>query len=113
MTVSTDYDYTRFTELDNTGEQYDLFKSAYKNIRFALPTVQTITVKDPDIGNLAGLAFRIYGDVSMWRMILAFNGLQDPIQDMWAGQILNLPAKSAVIAYLNEQLHSKQQTFTI
>jgi hypothetical protein len=113
MSVSNDYDYTRFTPLDSSGEAYDQFKSAYKNIRFALPTVQTVTVKESDIGNLAGLAFRVYGDVSMWRMILAFNGLQDAIQDMWAGQILNLPAKAAVIAYLNEQLHSQQQTFTI
>lgn len=113
MPVSSDYDYTRFTPIDNSGEQYDIFKSAYKNIRFALSTTQTLTVKESDIGNLAGIAFRIYGDVSMWRMILSFNGLIDPIQDMWAGQVLNLPSKAAVIAYLNEQLHSKQQTLTI
>lgn len=113
MTVSSDYDYSRFTPLDNTGEQYNVFASAYKNIRFALSTTQTLTVKDSDVGNLAGIAFRIYGDVSMWRMILAFNGLNDPLQDMWPGQVLNLPSKAAVIAYLNEQIHSQQQTLTI
>lgn len=113
MAVSTDYDYTRFTPLDNTGESYDFLRSSYKNIRFALPTAQTITVTEPDIANLAGLAYRVYGDTSLWRMILAFNGLNDPIQDMWPGQVLNLPSKPAIIAYLNEQTHTKQQTFTI
>ena len=111
--TDTDYDYSRFTPLDNTLNQYDVFRSAYKNIRFALPTTQTIQINESDIANLAGLAFRFYGDTSLWRMILAYNGLQDPIQDMWAGQILNLPSKSAVIAYLNEQTHTKQETMVI
>lgn len=113
MAVSTDYDYTRFTKIDSSGESYDFLRSAYKNIRFALPTAQTLTVKEPDIGNLAGIAFRVYGDTSLWRMILAFNGLVDPIQDMWSGQVLNLPSKAAVIAYLNEQTQTQQETFTI
>lgn len=113
MAVSADYDYSRFTKLDNTGTNYDVFRSAYKNIRFALPAVQTMVVREPDIGNLAGIAFRVYGDVSLWRMIMAFNGMQDPIQDMWPGQVLKFPAKAAVIQYLNSQLQSQQQTITI
>lgn len=113
MTVSSDYDYSRFTSLDNTGDAYNFVRSAYKNIRFAIPAVQTLVVKDPDVGNLAGIAFRVYGDVSLWRMILAYNGMQDPIQDMYPGQVLKLPAKTAVIQYLNSQLQSQQQTITI
>jgi len=111
--MSQDFDYSKFTPLDNTLQQYNIFRSAYKNIRFALPVNETITVKEHDIGNLAGLAFKSYGDVSMWRVIQEYNGIQDPIQDMWAGQILKLPLKSAVIQYMNDQLHSKSQTFII
>lgn len=111
--ISSDYDYSRFTPLDNTGEDYDQFRSAYKNIRFAIPTTQTMTVRESDIGNLAGIAYRVYGDVSLWRLILSFNGMQDPIQDMWPGQILRLPAKASVISYLNAQLYSQQNSFTI
>jgi len=113
MPVSSDYDYSRFTPLDNTGKAYDVFRSAYKNIRFALPAVQSIVVTDPDIGNLVGIAFRVYGDVSLWRMIMAYNGMQDPIQDMYPGQVLKFPAKSSVIQYLNSQLQSQQPTITI
>jgi hypothetical protein len=111
--VSSDYDYSRFTPLDNTGTAYNFVKSAYKNIRFALPAVQTLVISDPDVGNLAGIAFRFYGDVSLWRMLLAYNGMQDPIQDMYPGQVLKLPAKAAVIQYLNSQLQSQQKTLTI
>lgn len=109
----TDFDYSRYTPLDNTFDNYDIFLSAFKNIRFALPTTQSLTVNDSDLANLPGLSFRIYGKTSLWRMILAYNGLQDPIQDMWAGMTLNYPSLSDVIAYLNSQLHNQQQTFTI
>lgn len=113
MAVSTDYDYSRFTPLDNTGTAYNIFRSGFKNIRFALPVTQTLQIDESDIGNLAGLAFRIYGDTSLWRMILAYNGLNDPIQDMWPGMILQLPSKVAVISYINEQLRTQQQVITI
>lgn len=111
--IPSDYDYSRFTPIDSSGLSYDQFRSAYKNIRFAVPTSQTITVTESDIGNLAGIAFRVYGDVSMWRLILAYNGMQDPIQDMWPGQILRFPSKADVITYLNAQIYSQQQAFTI
>jgi hypothetical protein len=111
--ISSDFDYTRFTPRDNTANGWNLFKSSYKNIRFALPTSQTLVVTEEDVGNLAGIAFRIYGDVSLWRVILAFNGLQDAIQDMYPGQILKLPSKSDIISYLNAPIASQQNTFTI
>lgn len=109
----TDFDYSRYTPLDNTFDNYDIFRSAYKNIRFAIPFTDTVTINQTDIANLAGLSFRVYGKTSLWRLILAYNGLQDPIQDMWAGQILKLPSLGSIISYLNEQLHSKQETFII
>jgi hypothetical protein len=111
--MSTDFNYNRFTALDNTLTQYSVFSSAYKNIRFAVPATQTLQISEPDVGNLPGLAFRIYGDVSLWRMIMAYNGMQDPLQDMWPGQILKLPSKAAVIAYLSSQTPSKPQTVVI
>lgn len=111
--ISSDFDYTRFTPRDNTPNGWNIFKSSYKNIRFAIPTSQTTTVNEEDIGNLAGLAFRIYGDVSLWRLILAFNGIQDPIQDMYPGQILKYPSKADIISYINAPVSSQQNSFII
>lgn len=111
--MSTDYNYNRFTPLDNTGDAYNVFRSAYKNIRFAMPTVGTEVITEPDMANFAGLAFRIYGDESLWRALLAFNGCQDPIQDLWPGMVLKYPSKSALIAYLNAQTQAQRTTITI
>lgn len=113
MAVSSTFDYANYTPLDNTLKRRNIFASSYKNIRYAMPVNQTVVVTEADIGNLAGIAFRIYQDVSLWRFIMAYNGLQNPIQDMWPGQVLELPSKSNIIQYMNSQLYSKNKTITI
>lgn len=111
--MANSYDYSSYTPIDNTGSAYSVFKSAYKNIRFALSTAQTYPVDESDMANLAGIAFRLYGDVSLWRMLLAFNGLQDQVQEVYPGLVLNCPNKSDVIAYLSSQHNNQSTTVTI
>jgi nucleoid-associated protein YgaU len=111
--MSNDYDYSRYTPVDNTGKAFTPFKSAYKNIRFALSVVGTYPVDESDMANLVGIAFKIYGDTSLWRMLLSFNGISNQVQDVYPGLILNYPSKSDVIAYLSKQQTNQTQTFTI
>lgn len=108
-----DYNYTRYTPVDNTGTTYSASKSAYKNIRFALPLSRQILVDSKYMANLPGLAYDLYGDTSLWRMILAYNGLQDAVNDICVGMTLNVPLKSDVIAYLSQQQNNATPTFTI
>lgn len=109
--MSTDYDYSNNTPI--AQGVYSVFKSGYKNIRFALTTTQTYTIKQADMANLVGLAYTLYGDVSLWYALLAFNGLQDPIQEIYPGLILNIPSKSDVIAYLSKQKNEQVTSFVI
>lgn len=111
--MSNDYDYSKYTPVDNTGTQYSVFKSAYKNIRFALSVASTYTVNESDMANLMGIAFRLYGDISLWRMLLAFNGLQDQVQEVYPGLVLNCPNKNDVTAYLSAQQSNQTPTVII
>ncbi len=110
---NSDFDYSRYTPLDNTATSYSVFKSAFKNIRFALRTSSTVTVDESDMANLVGIAFRAYGDVSLWYMLLAFNGIQDQVQEVYPGLVLNLPSKPDVIAFLSSQQNNQSVTITI
>lgn len=111
--MSTDYDFSRYTPVDNTGTSYSVFKGAYKNIRFALPMSTTHTVDESDMANLVGIAFRFYGDTSLWYMLLAYNGIQDQVQEVYPGLILQIPSKAAVIAYISAQQTNQKTTVTI
>ncbi len=112
MSVS-DFDYSRYTPVDPSSNSYSVFKSAYKNIRFSLRTASTVTVDASDMANLVGIAFRAYGDVSLWYMLLAFNGIQDQVQEIYPGLVLSLPSKPDVIAFLSSQQNNQPVTITI
>lgn len=111
--VSTDYDWGRYTPVDNTGTNRSVFKSAYKNIRFAIPFTSTYVITESDLANLAGMAYKLYADVSLWRVLLTYNGLQDPIQEVYPGMVLKVPAKADIIAYMSAQQNNQLPAFVI
>jgi hypothetical protein len=113
MPVPTDYDWSRYTPVDNTYEALDLHKSAYKNMKFALPIVQYYEITEADKANLPGIAYKIYGDVSLWRAIVEFNAINDPLNDLEIGMRLALPSKGSITAYLARQQNNQQPKMTI
>lgn len=106
-------DWSLQTPLDNTYASYNVFKSAYKNIRFSVATVSTYTVKEHDIANLPGIAYNVYNDTSYWHIILRFNGINDALQDVYAGLVLNMPDKAQVIAYISSQTNNTPIVITL
>lgn len=95
---------------------YDSFHSLYKNIRYRIRNYSTYKVTAADVANLPGISFNAYGTVALWRVILEFNGLNDPINDIQIGMTLNIPDKSAVASLLSKPLDggsSASTTITI
>lgn len=101
--MSQTYDFSINTPVDNTYSNYNIFKSGIKNIKFIVAFSTTYTISEADMANLPGIAYNLYDDVSAWAIILRFNGLNDAIQDVYAGLVLNIPDKSSVIAYISQQ----------
>lgn len=113
MDVSTDFNWSAYTPLDSSGTNYDIFKSAYKNIRFAVQPQTQYQLTATDLGNLPGLAYKFFGDVSLWRILLSYNGISDPISGVAVGMVINVPARDDVIAYLSKQSANAASTLTI
>jgi len=109
---SGDFNYSSYTPYDNTG-YYDIFKSGYKNVRFAAQPNQKMQLDNSTAYNLPGLAFNLYGDTSLWYGLLAYNGLSDPLTDIYPGLVLQIPAKSDLINYISQTNNPQQQTITI
>jgi hypothetical protein len=110
---SADYDWSNYTPVDSTGSNYDKFKSAYKNIRFNVQPTTQIQLTIQDLANLPGLAYRLYGDTSLWRALLAYNGLSDPLSDIAVGMTLKIPTKAAITAYVSKQANNQQTPIVI
>lgn len=85
---------------------YNPFKSSYKNIRFILNKASTYTVTKKDIGRIATISYNVYGTTTLWRVILEYNGIHDPLSELVPGVVLEIPDKAQAIAYLTSALSS-------
>lgn len=110
---SGDLQYTAFTPTDSTGTAYSIFRSGFKNLRFSVRVARTITLNSAHAYNLPGLSQELFGDTSLWQALLSFNGLSDPLTDVYPGLTLNVPYKSDIVAYVSKTNKSGTQTVTI
>ena len=111
--VPSTYDYSQFTPIDSTGSAFNVFKSAYVNIKYGPPTNTQYPVQLHDMCNLPGICYNLYGDTSFWRGLISFNGIVDPLQEIYPGLILNVPSKSDIIAYLAKNQQANNPTLFI
>lgn len=107
-----DFNWSKYTPLDNTQVNYDLFRSAYKNIRFSMQPVTQYQLTAVDMANLPGLAYRFYGDTSLWRGLMAYNGISDPMSQVAVGININVPSRADIVAYLSKQSNNANNTLT-
>ena len=99
--------YSECTPFNTKSKYYSPFKSNYKNLRYKLSSKQTYTVSTDDLANFVGISYKLYGTVDLWRVILDFNGLNDPISDLYIGQVLQIPSKTDILTLLSEDLNKK------
>lgn len=85
---------------------YDPFKSSYKNIRYILTKVSTYTVTKKDMGRIATISYNIYGTTTLWRVLLEYNQIHDPLTELYPGVVLAVPDKAQATAYLTSTSNS-------
>ena len=82
------------------GKDNSIFSARFKNIRFNVPVQKTIRLSAADAHNLPGIAHVHLGDKELWWVLLDFNGLYDPIEDVVPGLVLRIPSRTALITYM-------------
>lgn len=100
-----------FPELDNG--QNDIWSSTAKNMRFNLASDRTIIVDARWESNLPGLAEEVLGDMNLYWVLLAYNGLVDPIEDVKPGVVLRIPRRKDLVAYLEREISYTEKTVQI
>jgi hypothetical protein len=96
--------------MDIKDDDLDVFSAQFKNIRFKIPVSQIVEVDASTESNLPLLAEQYLGDQYLWWILLDYNGLVDPIEDIYPGKLLNIPDRRAVIALLDQQQNQGTST---
>ncbi|QBQ74641.1 peptidoglycan binding protein [Burkholderia phage BcepSauron] len=110
---SGDMNWSRYTPVDSTTTNYDLFRSAFRNVRFNVESQTRYQITSLDMANLPGLAYKFFGDTSLWRALMAYNGITDPLSGVCVGLTIKVPTKAALQNYVTGQVKSQQQRQSI
>lgn len=70
----------------------DWHKAAYVDLHERTLDVSLYIVSDSDLGQPDRIAWRVYGDSNWWWLICSYNGIINPMTDMYLGQRLRIPA---------------------
>ncbi len=97
------YSWSENTPVDSTGTARSPFATLYSNVRYNLQFMRRLTLTQADLANLPGIAYRYYNDENAFHIIMAYNGILDPITDLYPGATLNLFTKQSLDAYIASQ----------
>lgn len=89
------------------GGAFDIWDATPRDMRFNVPSSTTLVVDSSLEANLPYIAHVYLGDQSLWWTILYFNGLMDPISDIYALAVIRIPDRPALISYLERVLPGK------
>ncbi len=106
------YKWTAYTPVDSTGKARSPFGSLFSNVRYNLQFLKRITITQADLANLPGIAYRYYNDENAFHVIMAYNGLTDPLTDLYPGSTLDLFTKQSLDAFLAAQKTPASSTRT-
>ena len=89
--------------MTTTNGYPDIWSAKFANMRYNVASYVSVTIQSGFEANLPALADQYLGDQDLWWVILQYNGLMDPINDIRVGQVLNMPDRTALISYLERQ----------
>ena len=100
--INSRYNWSNCTPYDFSAKAYNVFLSKYKNLRYVMNEVDQYVVSSDDIANLPGISFKLYGTTDLWRILMEYNGLSDPLSDIYIGLVLRVPDKSDILTLLSQ-----------
>lgn len=86
------------------------FDAPYKDIHLYVPVADIITIDASTESNLPGIAADRLNSRYLYWVLLLFNGLHDPIQDIRPGVKLKIPNYELLISYLKSRTAAQSGT---
>lgn len=98
-----DFRRANFLPLTIDSKRLDWLSAYYIDMQIEVPASRSFEITDPWVANLPGLAFNMYDDINLWWVLALYNGIVDPINDVYVGRTMRAPNKEDVVAYLADR----------
>lgn len=98
---------SNFMKLTPDGEHFDFWSAAFNDVHLYVKERTRIMVDAQWAANLPGLAAEYLGSRYYWWILLMYNGLADPLNDIIPGTILSIPDSQELGVFLQNRLASQ------
>jgi hypothetical protein len=112
MTTVLNLHRSSYVDPSSVPQTLDYLSARYLNIKFIVPARNSFTVTQAYEANAPGIAFDFYGSADYWWVILLFNGIVEPLEELVAGRVLQLPGLADINAFLSLK-ESQNQDLTV
>lgn len=82
---------------------HDHLNAGYHSIRDDITDFIWFTITDVEQGMADFLAYKFYEDETLWWVICLFNGIIDPLADLYTGRRIRIPSQSSIELYLSRK----------
>lgn len=96
----TQYDINQFMSVTDDGGALNYWDADFRNLNLIIPASETVVIGAEWSYNLPGLAASKLGSRFLWWVLLVYNGLSDPINDVVPGVTLAIPDRNALMSFL-------------
>ena len=83
------------------GNEYDFLRNNLVKFDPIYP-VQYYRLKGEDVIRLDLVSYKVYGSVQFWWLLGSYNGVQNPLVDMKAGDLYKIPNQIDVYEFYKE-----------
>jgi hypothetical protein len=112
MTTVLNLKRSAYTDTGTEPKALDYLSARYLNIKFIVPARSSFVVTQAYEANAPGIAFDFYGSADYWWVVLLFNDIIEPLEELVAGKVLQLPGLADVNAFLSLK-ESQNQDLTV
>lgn len=85
------------------GTHFDFWGAAFNDMHLYVQELTRIQIDAEGAANLPGLAAKFLGSRYYWWVLLMYNGLYDPLNDIIPGAILKIPNPQQLNTYLQNR----------
>jgi hypothetical protein len=83
---------------NQTVEEYDYLWNNISKFKMNYP-VRYYRVEQRDVMRPDLISYKIYGTIGYWWLLMAVNGIQNPLKDIVVGTLLKIPSTLDIYAF--------------
>lgn len=101
---------TNFCSLTEDGAAIDLHSAKFRDIAMMVPSAHRIVIDSSTEANLPFLANKYLGSPALVWAIMMYNGIVDPINDVYIGRTILIPSRPGIVELLEAGNRSNLST---